>query len=136
MAWKQVELGGRGRHHFGPGWGEDAAISLTKQGITFNEVAATAYGLKAGDFVSVFLDVDRRMVGFKRIDGMEGYKIRYIQKAGGGRRGRTLHTGCAAAAKAFPDCVGRAFRLELTEGDEIIVAELSPENRLQGRREL
>ena len=137
MAWKQVELRSRTRGH-SPGWLEYPAMSVGKNSVAINLKAVEAYGLKAGDFVSFYTDKERGKVGIKCINGMEdqerfGYKLRIGQKRDvqqGKRKKGTLTTGCSAVPKAFPDCVGRAFRLQLNTGERIIEADMSPDNRL------
>ncbi len=138
MTWTQILIHQRGRNHI-KGWLEYPAMRVGKGTVSFNTKAAEAYGLKSGDFVSFYIDRERGRVGIKCINGIEdqerfGFKLRFSAKKGSKGKSGTVVTGCTMVAKRFPDCVGRAFRLQLNTGERIIEADMSPDNRLGARQ--
>ena len=116
----------------GPGWALYPAMSFTRTGVSFNPAACVAYKFVSGEKLCVFLDVERRRIGFKRPANETDESYSFTMCGGGvrtdGRKRQALNLSMKNLPKVFPDAVGRVYRLQLNPGEHVIEAELSLDN--------
>ena len=106
-------------------------MAITKTGICFNQDFCKAFLGPEVKSVLVMVDVKNRLIGFKIPTEDQlcyAFSVKQsIKKPGGGSNGSARRIGITRVAKAFPDSVGRAYRVTLTS-ERIIAADIVNEN--------
>lgn len=130
MAWKELRKNSFGRSaHRGAQWSSVPCVSVIKNGIGFNQQFLDAFGLIDGSLVLVFIDSEKRMLGLRQATSGEDESFAYKIGRGQKSKGKTFYMTCGRISRAFPDCVGHAYRAHLNPGERMIVIEMSPDNR-------
>jgi len=114
-----------------PSWGVVPAISIGKNGITWNVSAMKAYGLTHHVMLSIFLDREREHIGFKQAESQEDLMCAWpLKPTSGSHKTRAGYLCCGSVVKRIAGSVGKSYRLNLNPGERIIMATLSPEGEL------
>ena len=132
MSWEEIRSKGKGVVGcYGEMWNKVPCVSVGKCGLTFNFVAAEAFGIERGQYMRILFDPDRRVLGFKRCVNDEDLVGSYkVSLSGHGKitKSDTFHIHCDEIGKKCPDCIGHAYRAHLNAGERVIETELSSTN--------
>ena len=129
--WNFFERRGGGRGTHGPQWGKVPCISINGSGLTFNEQMLLKYSDSATQCFVMHTNGDGvRRIGIKFIPRGEENPEAFSLRIASSTTSKSKIVACKAIAKQFEDLRGMAFRCMKDPSGNIVVADLTPDNKV------
>lgn len=127
MTWKKVQRLRSVGFRKPEAWRNGPAVTLTKNGVSFNELMAKQFSIQGGDYVNVLIDEEKGRIGIQQIgDGestADGFKVREV-KSKAGTISFTI-PNCKQPARVLEKFLGFTVAVKYLRKDDMIVADVS-----------